>query len=178
MFRRVGTLLDAGDAAEALIARFDRIAAEVARRRQGKPRPRVLHLEWFDPPFLSGHWNPDLIALAGGDEVLGRSGEPSRRASWEEIAEAAPEVVLLAPCGFTLERSATEQAAWSRAPSWRDLPAVRAGRVVLADGSAYFSRPGPRLAESLAVAAAAIDPAACGDLAPADGWRRWAEHDG
>ena len=171
MFRRVGDLLGARAQADALVGRFEATAAEIARRRRGLPHPRVILLEWTDPPYISGHWNPELVARAGGREALGRAGVPSRRATWPEIAEAAPEVVLLSPCGFALERTEVELPALAANPDWRGLPAVRDGRVALVDGSAYFSRPGPRLEAGLAIAAAAIDPERCGELAPAQGWR-------
>jgi iron complex transport system substrate-binding protein len=144
----------------------------VARRRAGRPPGRVLLLEWLDPPYSSGHWNPEIIRLAGGSEVLAEPGARSRRLAWDEVATADPEVLLLVPCGFTLERSETELAAILARPECARLAAVQAGAVVLADGSAYFSRPGPRLEASLRIAAAAIDPAGCDDLAPAQGWRR------
>jgi iron complex transport system substrate-binding protein len=173
MFRRVGERLDAREAAEGLIAQFEATAAAIARRRAGRDEPRTLLLEWTDPPFLSGHWNPELVALAGGREVLGRAGAPSRRATWGEIAAADPDVILLSPCGFSLERTEAELPPLATRPEWATLSAVRHGRVVLVDGSSYFSRPGPRLEASLRIAAAAIDPDRCGDLAPPEGWR-WA----
>ena len=139
----------------------------------GRDRPGVLLLEWADPPYISGHWNPEIIALAGGREVLGRPGSASRRASWGEIVGASPEVLLLSPCGFALDRAEAEASLLGESvPEWRGLPAVRDGRAAMVDGSSYFSRPGPRLAESLAIAAAVIDPERCADLAPAGGWRR------
>jgi iron complex transport system substrate-binding protein len=163
MFRRVGDLLDARHAAETLIARFEATAETIRRRREGRsPRPAAL-LEWLDPPFDSGHWNPEIMALAGGLERLGRAGLPSRRVTWDDLARAEPEVVILSPCGFGLERSSLELPELFMRPEWRGLPAVRSGRVALADGSAYFSRPGPRLEASLRIAAAAIDPERCGD---------------
>lgn len=171
MFRRVGELIGAIEATEALVGRFGATAAEVARRRAGRAAPNVIVLEWLDPPYCSGHWNPDLIALAGGREVLGRSGERSRRVAWADVAAARPEVLLVAPCGFDLDRARADLAGIADVPAWRDLPAVRNGRVTAIDGGAYFSRPGPRLEASLRIAAAAIDPEACGDLAPRDGWR-------
>lgn len=172
MFLRVGELLGARAEAAAIVGRFREMAAEVARRRSGREAPRVVLLEWADPPYISGHWNPELIALAGGIEAIGRAGSPSRRVSWEQITRAQPEVLLLSPCGFALERTAAEaEHLRATSPEWRALPAVRDGRVVLVDGSSYFSRPGPRLEASLAIAAAAIDPGRCSDLAPAEGWR-------
>ncbi|WP_406697532.1 cobalamin-binding protein [Singulisphaera sp. Ch08] len=172
MFRRVGVLLDAKDAAESLIARFDATVTAIAHRRRGRPLRRVLILEWFDPPFSSGHWNPEIVSLAGGAEVIGEAGQRSRRLSWREVAEADPELIILAPCGFTIERTEQELAQLQARPEWTRLGAVRSGSVILVDGSAYFSRPGPRLELSLKIAAAAIDPEACGDLAPVEGWRR------
>lgn len=172
MFRRVGVLLGAVEAAESLVARFDATAAMIARRRRGRPLRRVLVLEWFDPPFSSGHWNPEIVALAGGVEVLGEAGQRSRRLSWGEVADADPELIVLSPCGFTIERTEQELAELQARPEWARLEAVRSGGVTLVDGSAYFSRPGPRLESSLKIAAAAIDPEACGDLAPVAGWRR------
>ena len=171
MFRRVGTLLGEDEAAEGLIASFGRLAGEIARRRRGQERPGVALLEWVDPPYIAGHWNPELIELAGGREILGLAGAVSRRTTWAEVARAAPEVVLLSPCGFGLARTESELAALADVESWRALPAVRSGRLALVDGSAFFSRPGPRLDQSLAIAAAAIDPERCSDLAPERGWR-------
>ncbi len=164
MFRRIGELLNRRDAADALVAQMEATATEVARRTQGRERPRVLLLEWFDPPYSSGHWNPEIIALAGGDEVIGRPGARSRRLTWEEIQEADPDVIVLAPCGFSIERSETEFGSLSAKADWKALRAVRTDRVVLVDGSAFFSRPGPRLEESLRIAAAALAPDVCGDL--------------
>ncbi len=176
MFRRVGALLDDAAAAQRIVSRFEALAEEIAVRRRGQDRPGVALLEWLDPPFLAGHWNPELIELAGGVEVLGQAGETSRRSTWAEVARSAPEVVLLSPCGFPLSRTTREWEALSVRDEWNALPATRSGRVALVDGSAFFSRPGPRLLESLAIAAAAIDPEHCGDLAPTEGWR-WAARD-
>jgi iron complex transport system substrate-binding protein len=172
MFRRAGNLVGAGDKAERLIAEFAATVTEVARRRQARPPRRALLLEWFDPPYASGHWNPEILTLAGGVEPIGRAGARSRRLAWEDVAAADPEIILLAPCGFTLDRSEAELPLLLARPEWTRLTAVQADGVFLVDGSAYFSRPGPRLEASLRIAAAAIEPDACGSLAPAQGWRR------
>ncbi|MGO9406568.1 MAG: cobalamin-binding protein [Acidimicrobiales bacterium] len=180
MFRRVGDLLDCRSEADSLIAGFKLTAGEIARRRKASraqpstPR-RVLLLEWLDPPFSCGHWNPEIIERAGGVEIIGQSGVPSRRLTWKQVAAGRPEVVIVAACGFKLERAELDVRALEDRPEWRDLPAVRNGGVVIADGSALFSRPGPRLETSLRVAAAAIDPETCADLAPAAGqvWMPW-----
>jgi iron complex transport system substrate-binding protein len=182
MVRRVGALLGREDQAEGLVARFEATALEVARRqlpvspaRPETQRPRVLLLEWLDPPFSSGHWNPEIIHLAGGVDPAAGAGQRSRRISWSEVAACRADVILVTPCGFTLDRACAELDAIGNRAEWRDLAAVRNGRVVVIDGSAYFSRPGPRLETSLRIAAAAIDPDSCGDLAPPEshGWRSW-----
>jgi iron complex transport system substrate-binding protein len=164
MFRRVGTLIGASDEANALIRRFESTADEIAGRVQSAVCPRVALLEWLDPPFASGHWNPELIERAGGVEVLGQAGCASRRLTWDEVAAADPDIILLAPCGFTLERTQSELPGLAERPQWGTLRAVGAHRVSVVDGSAYFSRPGPRLEQSLRIAAAAIHPEECADL--------------
>lgn len=160
MFMEVGSSLgdDAVSRAHTWICDLDESAAALRSATSDRTRPRVMLLEWLDPPFSAGHWNPELIELAGGREVLGKPGARSERHSWSEVAAAAPEVVIVAPCGFTLDRTERELATLTARPEWASLPAVRAGRVVVADGNAYFSRPGPRLLESLAIAAQAIWP--------------------
>jgi iron complex transport system substrate-binding protein len=166
MFRRVGQLVEATDLAESLIGRFHETADRIARQIEGRPVPRVLILEWVDPPFSSGHWNPEIISLAGGREMIGRAGERSRRITWEEVAAADPEVILVAACGFSIDRAEAELDAIADRREWRDLRAVRNASVAVTDGSAYFSRPGPRLEASLRIAAAALHPETCGDMAP------------
>jgi iron complex transport system substrate-binding protein len=118
----------------------------------------VAFLEWLDPLFNGGHWNPHLVELAGGVNVLGRAGEPSRTTSWEAFLATEPEVIFIACCGFDRERARQDLPAVAARPGWRDLPAARNGRVYIADGNAYFSRPGPRLVESLELLAHALHP--------------------
>jgi iron complex transport system substrate-binding protein len=182
MFRRIAALLGGPEQAESLVSRVLATAAEIAHRLSAEHgaspsgRPGVVLLEWLDPPYCSGHWNPELIERAGGIELLGRAGHKSRALNWEEIVSSNPDVVLVAPCGYSLARAAADLEATQDRPEWRNLAAVRAGRVVVVDGSAYFSRPGPRLETSLRIAAAAIHPGTCRDLAPpeGEGWRFWA----
>ena len=113
MFRRVGELLDARAEARSIIAGFKLTAGEILRLHRAASgedaeAPRVVLLEWLDPPYSSGHWNPEIIDRAGGVEVLGQAGVPSRRLTWKQVAAARPDVVLVAPCGFTLERAELE----------------------------------------------------------------------
>ncbi|GIW89053.1 MAG: cobalamin-binding protein [Isosphaeraceae bacterium] len=167
MFRQVAQALggDAPARAERLIADFETTARAIARRTAGVVRPRVLFLEWPDPPYCAGHWIPELIALGGGVSALGRAGVASRRVSWEEVSGTHAEVAVVAPCGFSLEQARREAERLAERPAWQGLPAVRTDRVVLADGNQYFSRPGPRLEASLRIVAAAVDPERCGALA-------------
>jgi iron complex transport system substrate-binding protein len=171
VFRRVGELIDARSEAEALIQTFETTSQRIADRRDGRASLSVVVLEWIDPPFSSGHWNPEIIARAGGHEMIGRSGEKSRRISWAEIAQADPEFLLISACGFSIDRIEAELTTIIDRREWQDLRAVRNGQVAVTDGSAYFSRPGPRLETSLRIAAAAIDPDLFGDLAPRGSWR-------
>lgn len=160
-------------AAEQLRLRFTRAIDRVAQPLGAElRRPRFVCLEWADPPFTCGHWTPELVRLAGGLELLGCEGQPSRRTTWEELAAADPDVLLIAPCGFTLDRTLEELPALERQPVWPHLRAVRGGRVFAADGSAYFNRPGPRLIESLHILAEVLHPDRFAGLAPANSFQR------
>lgn len=156
--RRVGVAL--GDAArgavaaDALAERLDALRADTALAL----RPRCVLLEWADPPFRSGHWMPELVHAAGGEEVLGRLGEPAAEVAWDDVVAASPEVLVLACCGFDVDRATRDLPALTSRPGWDDLPAVRDGRVWVADGSAYFSRPGPRLVDSAEILAGILHP--------------------
>ena len=115
---------------------------------RGLARPRVFVAEWLDPPFAAGHWVPEMVDLAGGDEVLGRARERSFATTWEAVAAAAPQLIVLAPCGFDVERTVAEAGG---------VPALGA-RVVAVDGDAAYSRPGPRVAEGVAQLAHLLHP--------------------
>ena len=135
-----------------------RVEAVAMRSAGVSERPRVTFLEWLDPPFSSGHWNPELVRIAGGIEGLGKEGQPSRRLRWEEVFAWRPEVLCIACCGFTIERTRQDLVSTQALAGWQELPAVRSGRVYVADGAQYFNRPGPRLVDSLELLAHAIDP--------------------
>jgi len=135
-----------------------RVDAVVARSARVTHRPRVALLEWLDPPFSTGHWNPELVRLAGGKDGLGREGAKSRTLRWDEVIEYQPEVVLISCCGFTTERAMRDVPLLDRVAGWSDVPAVRDGRVYVTDGAAYFSRPGPRLVDSLELLAHVLHP--------------------
>ena len=131
------------EAAERLIeAAGERIEA-VEEAVDTAPRPRVVALEWMEPLWIGGHWVPQMIELAGGDDMLGLAGEKSRTASWEEVAAVAPEVVISMPCGYYAEQAAAETL------RYREQLAALGARVVAVDAAAYFSRPGPRLVDGI-----------------------------
>ena len=151
-----------------------RLAAEMRERmtpRVPASSPlRVAALEWLDPPYAAGHWVPEQIARAGGEDALGRAGEKSERVTWSAIAASRPDVVLLLPCGLSLDEVVREAEALARRPEWRALPAVACGAVWALDANAWFSRPGPRLIDGIeAIRAILADPA--GDQ-PVAGARR------
>jgi iron complex transport system substrate-binding protein len=150
------TLADATERKDAAVdlvhdaaARIDRVKLAV----RGARRPRVAALEWLDPPFAAGHWTPQLIDYAGGEDVLGFAGENSEQRTWEEVALARPDIVIVMPCGYDAEIAHRE------AEMHRDeLLAVGAGEVVAVNASAYFSRPGPRVVDGLELLASILHP--------------------
>jgi len=173
----VGAMAEAEDEAVGLVEllreRLARIENRVLERRlQGLPARRVVLLEWLDPPFASGHWVPEQVRRAGGWDLLGRIGEPAVEATWDQVREVDPEQLMLIPCGFDAARTASE---WRRGradrPAWvDDLTAVRDGEVYALDGSAYFSRPGPRVIDGVALLADLFDPGYVGEALPTDAW--------
>lgn len=152
----------AGLPAESTAAVLDglqgRVQAVAERSVPPAERPRVALLEWLDPPFSCGHWSPELVELAGGREGLGRPGERSRTLRWEEVAAWDPEVIVVACCGFPIERALQDLPTLLAAPGLSQTPAIRSDRVFVVDGSQYFSRPGPRLVDSLELLASLLHP--------------------
>ncbi|HZN63273.1 MAG TPA: ABC transporter substrate-binding protein, partial [Planctomycetota bacterium] len=146
--------VDAGPLEQELRKRVD----AVARRARRLPKRRVFCLEWLDPPFAAGHWVPEMVAMAGGLDGLARPKRDSVRISWESVAEAAPDVLVVMPCGFTLERTRRELPSAARRPEWASLPAVKNGEVYVADGHSYFNGSGPRLVDGLEILAEILHP--------------------
>lgn len=152
----VGEAAGCAKRANALVAEFERDIAAVERSVAGLDRPRVLCLEWLDPPYIAGHWVPEMVERAGGVDVLGRAGKPSFRVQWEAVLATCPEVIVIMPCGYSLSAAEAELRKMCLPDGWKDLPAVRNGRAFVVEASGYFSRPGPRLAAGLAVLAGVI----------------------
>ena len=159
-FGRVGAALGLPTAsAEATVARLkDRLAALAARAQAAPRRPRVAAVEWIAPLMAAGNWVPELVALAGGDNLFARPGQHSPWLEWEALAAADPDVVVLMPCGFRIPQTLAELAPLAGDPRWRGLRAVREGRVYAADGHHLFNRPGPRLVESAETLAEILHP--------------------
>ena len=151
--RTLAAATDSRDAAADLVrdsaARIDRVRVRV----RGQRRPRVMALEWLDPPFAAGHWVPQLIEFAGGEDVLGFPGERSEERTWEEVIAANPDIVVVMPCGYDAE-IAHREAEMHRG----QLAEVGAGEVVAVNASAFFSRPGPRIVDGLELLAHIIHP--------------------
>ena len=165
--RLVGEAAGRRHEAETLLqSRHERLRRLRTRLAGITDRPRVFCLEWLAPLMASGHWVPEMVELAGGTEVLGRAGQPSRYVAAEEVAAARPEILVLMPCGFSIERTQRELSLVTGQPWWGTLPAVRDGQAYLVDGPAYFNRPGPRLVDGVELLAGLLHPEACADLIP------------
>ena len=121
-------------------------------------RPRVAFLEWLQPVYVGGHWVPEMIAFAGGHDVFGTVRTPSFRVTMEEVIEAAPDVVLIAPCGYTAAQASEEFRGMKLPERWQDVPALRDGQVYALEANSYFSRPGPRLVTGLEILAKVMHP--------------------
>jgi iron complex transport system substrate-binding protein len=151
--RTIAQATGARDAALDLVTRQRARIDAVRRAVKGAEPVSVAAIEWLDPVFIAGHWTPQIIDLAGGADVLGFAGEHSEQATWETVAAACPDVVVVMPCGYDAERSREEALAYAD-----QLRAVGAKRVVAVDAAAYFSRPGPRLVDGLEVMAHVLHP--------------------
>ena len=122
--------------------------------------------------MAAGNWMPELVAMAGGDNLFGRAGEHSPWMKFEELAAADPEVILICPCGFKIDRTLEEMPLLAQNPAWKGLQAVRSERVFVADGNQYFNRPGPRIVESLEILAEILHPESFSFGHQGEGWRR------
>ncbi len=163
--RRVGQATGRADEAEALAAALEkRVAAVEARAIKARTRPRVLCLEWLDPYYNAGHWVPEMVAKAGGEDLLAQVGVPSIPVTSEAIARAQADVIVVMPCGYNVARTAAEWSAAQIPGEWKEMPAVRERRIFAVDASSYFSRPGPRLADGVELLAHLFHP----DLFPAE----------
>lgn len=150
-----GRVEDAEELIAAGRARLEKVAAVT---RPLSDRPRVFCMEWLDPVYCSGHWMPEMVEIAGGVDELARKGTDSIRIPWNDVLEWAPEVLIITPCGFNLDKVIQQTPQLFNYPGWVDLPAVRDGRVYAVDANSYFARPGPRVVEGTELLAHLIHP--------------------
>lgn len=160
---RVGEALGRGEEAGRNVAALRDRLDEIEQTVAGLQPPSVGCIEWLDPPFSAGHWVPEMVRLAGGRELFAGPGEISVRLIWEAVFEAAPEVLVLMPCGFDATRAAEEARALPDLPGWSDLPVVKNDRVWVVDANSFFSRPAPRLVEGVEILARILHPEAFAD---------------
>ena len=157
---RVAEVLGERERGEHLMAAIRQRVADVAQRAAGSdPPPRVACIEWIDPLMTAGNWVPELVGFAGGINLFSRPGAHSPWLEWDELESQDPDVIVVMPCGFGIERCEKEMAVLHRNKRWNGLRAVREGRVYLTDGNHYFNRPGPRLVDSLEILAEILHPA-------------------
>jgi len=157
--RRVADVCGVHEHADKVIAELS-CRVEVVRRRASQiaHRPRCFLIEWVDPPFCSGHWGPELVEIAGGYDPLGRKYQPSVQIEWQEVLDTQPDVIVLALCGYNIDRARRDYEILRGFPEFNSLPAARRGEIYLVDASAYFARPGPRIVDSLEILAGILHP--------------------
>ena len=172
--RRVGEATHRRRDAQALaLAIEQQVAAIEMQAARASARPRVLCLEWLDPFYVGGHWVPEMVSKAGGEDVLGMAGNPSFKVTAEQIAQSHAEIILVMPCGYNADRAAAGWRAFNPPESWHDLPAIRQNRIFAVDANSYFSRPGPRLADGVAILAHILHPEIfLADCIPSDSLQR------
>lgn len=157
--QRVAEATGTQEEAARLLAELHQRLARVGQAVAGAARhPRVLCLEWLTPPYVGGHWVPGMVERAGGVDVLGRAGEPSRRVDWEEVLASQPEVVVVMPCGYNLSQTVSEFQKTPLPAGWAALPAVKNHHVYAVNADSYFSRPGPRLVTGVEVLVQLLHP--------------------
>ncbi len=150
----------------------ERVRSISRRAARAGYRPGVAAIEWIDPLMMAGNWIPEMIEIAGGCDLFGRPGEHSPAISFDALCTMNPETIVVAPCGFSIERSLTDLQVLANDRRWRELEAVQSGRVFVADGNQYFNRPGPRIAESLEIFAEMLHPTIFHFGHEGPGWRR------
>jgi iron complex transport system substrate-binding protein len=160
------------EAEELIAAGRARVGEIAALTRNLSHRPRVFCMEWLDPVYCSGHWVPEMVRLAGGVDTLAQEGKDSVRIYWEDVLEFAPEVLIITPCGFNLEKTVEQSSKLNTFPDWSSLPAVRNGRVYAVDANSYFARPGPRVVDGTELLAHLIHPDLFAWNGPASAYQR------
>ena len=150
-----GTNDIAREITEKLRLRIEKIRSLLANERD---RPRVFCMEWLDPPYVAGHWIPEMVEIAGGGCGIGKAGEPSFKVTWKEIADYAPQMLFIMPCGYDMEKTLGEIDTLMKHDEWFSLPSTGKGQIYIFDANSYFSRPGPRVVDGLEILAKTIHP--------------------
>ncbi len=168
---RVATALGNGRNGETVVATLRKHMSEIQERTAKRGhKPRVAFIEWIEPLMAAGNWMPELVEMAGGQNLFGKAGEHSPWMEFDELRESDPDIVVVAPCGFDLERTRSEMHPLTDRPEWNALTAVAKGQVYLTDGHHFFNRPGPRLVESLKILAELLHPGAVEPRHRGPGW--------
>ena len=158
-FKRVGAALGVPEKGVALVGHVESGISRLEEKLSTvKSRPRIAFIEWIEPLMAGGNWMPELIRRAGGDNLFGVEGAHSDWMEWDDIKAADPDVIIVAPCGFNIQRTLEEMHEFEKRPGWRDLKAVRDGRVFIGDGNKYFNRPGPGLLATAEIIAEILHP--------------------
>lgn len=146
---------------------------EKIQKLPNNSRPTVAAIEWTEPLMAAGNWIPELVEMAGGQSLWGVIGKHSPYLKWEELVTTDPEIIIIMPCGFGLERTRQETQAMTKNPNWQGLQAVKNGKVYITDGNSYFNRPGPRLVDSLEILAEILHPKLFNLGYQGTGWERY-----
>ena len=171
-FVEVAKVLGLESRGDALVAECRAKVARVRDRVAGLHRPSVVCLEWIEPVFAMGNWGPELVDHAGGESLLGRPGEHSATTPWDAVRAADPEILVVAPCGFGIDRTLSEMHLLRAQPGWRDLRAVREGRVFVADGNLHFNRSSPSVFDTIELLAEILHPTTTSSY-EGEGFRRF-----
>ncbi len=150
---------------ERLSSRLDKVKQKLEIEDE---RPNVFCLEWFDPPYVGGHWVPEMVEIAGGNPVLGKKGEPSFKVLWEDVLESLPRYTIVMPCGYDIDKSLNEMESLLSVEQWHKLPSTRKGHAYIVDANSYFSRPGPRIVTGVEILAHILHPELFDPDFPAD----------
>src|SRR6266513_3136396 len=165
--QRVAKACGVPERARGIIAKLsERVEGVQLRVDRISHRPRCFLMEWVDPPFCSGHWGPELVEIAGGYDPLGRKHQPSVEINWEAVLDAQPEIIVLALCGYDVDRAQRDYELLRKFPGFDSLPAAQNNRIHIVDASAYFARPGPRIVDSLEILAGILHPEEFPELSP------------
>jgi iron complex transport system substrate-binding protein len=172
-FIEVARVLDRIDEGRALVARLQESTSRLRNATSPLPKRSVVCLEWSEPIFAMGNWGPELVELAGGENLLGAAGQHSTTTPWEDVIAADPDVLVVAPCGFGLERAIQDMPLLAVRPGWSSLRAVKSNRVFVADGNLYFNRSSPHAFESAEVLAEMLHPETFPPRHEGAVWVRW-----